>query len=90
LYRGLAYLSFKTRWWEDPDVLPAPFVGGQSSTNLPIRRYVYPCYGLDVFDAPGTMIASYTWSQDADRLAAFYQSTEQDNARRLRGYGAST
>ncbi|KAJ6011768.1 hypothetical protein N7522_002123 [Penicillium canescens] len=84
-WRALAYddagkigIWFKTRWWENPDVLPAPFVGGGSSTDPPIRRCVYPSYGLDVQDAPGTMIASYTWSQDAARLAAFYQSAEQE------------
>jgi monoamine oxidase len=84
-WRTLAYddagkigIWFKTRWWENPDVLAAPFIGGQSSTDLPIRRCVYPSYGLDVPNAPGTMIASYTWSQDADRLASFYQSADQE------------
>jgi monoamine oxidase len=83
-WRALAYddagkigMWFQTRWWEDPAVLPAPFVGGQSYTDLPIRRCVYPSYGLDVPDAPGAMIASYTWSQDAARLAAFYQSAAE-------------
>lgn len=66
-WRTLAYddagkigMWFKTRWWEDPKVLAAPFVSGQSSTDLPIRRCVYPSYGLDVQGAPGAMIASYT------------------------------
>jgi monoamine oxidase len=84
-WRALAYddagkigMWFKTRWWEDPDVLSMPFVGGQSSTDLPIRRCVYPSYGLEVNGAPGTMIASYTWSQDAARLAAFYRSATQE------------
>lgn len=62
-------IKFKTRWWED---LPSGvFQGGQSFTDLPIRRAVYPSYGLNVTDAPGTMIASYVWGQDASRLGAY-------------------
>lgn len=38
---------------------------------MPIRRPVYPSYGIDVTGAPGTMIASYTWGQDASRLGAY-------------------
>lgn len=55
--------------WES---LPSgSFQGGQSYTDLPIRRPVYPSYGLNVPGAPGTMIASYTWGQDASRLGAY-------------------
>ena len=55
--------------WEN---LPTgPFQGGQSFTDLPIRRCVYPSYGLDVPGAPGTMIASYVWGQDASRLGSY-------------------
>lgn len=32
---------------------------------------MYPSYGVDLPDAPGTMIASYTWGQDASRLGAY-------------------
>ncbi|TPX13329.1 uncharacterized protein E0L32_006302 [Thyridium curvatum] len=61
--------KFKTRWWEN---LPTgPFKGGQSFTDMPIRRCVYPSYGLDVEGAPGTMIASYVWGQDASRLGSY-------------------
>ena len=83
-WRALAYDSagkigmwFKTRWWEDPDVLTAPIVGGQSVTDLPIRKVVYPSYGLGIPGAPGAMIVSYTSSQDSDRLGAFYHSEPQ-------------
>ncbi|KAK1962107.1 L-amino acid oxidase [Colletotrichum sublineola] len=61
--------KFKTRWWEN--LATGPFQGGQSFTDLPIRRCVYPSYGIDVPNAPGTMIASYVWGQDASRLGSY-------------------
>ncbi|GKT47603.1 putative bifunctional amine oxidase [Colletotrichum spaethianum] len=61
--------KFKTRWWEN--LTTGPFQGGQSFTDLPIRRCVYPSYGIDVPNAPGTMIASYVWGQDASRLGSY-------------------
>lgn len=64
----LTYLAPNTRW----EALPSGrFQGGQSYTDLPIRRPVYPSYGLDVAGAPGTMIVSYTWGQDASRQGAY-------------------
>ncbi|KAL5351985.1 hypothetical protein ACLOAV_003848 [Pseudogymnoascus australis] len=61
--------------WEK---LPAPFKGGQSYSDLPIRRCVYPSYGFDLPDdtAPGTMIASYIWGQDSSRLGAYLRTPE--------------
>jgi monoamine oxidase len=53
---GKIGMKFKTRWWEK---LPKPFKGGQSFSDLPIRRCVYPSYGVNTTDAAGTMIASY-------------------------------
>jgi hypothetical protein len=50
-----------------PETLFGPAItGGQSSSNLPSHTIVYPSYG----DAksPGVLIASYTWTQDADRM----------------------
>ncbi|KXH42851.1 L-amino acid oxidase [Colletotrichum simmondsii] len=61
--------KFKSRWWEN--LATGPFKGGQSFTDLPIRRCVYPSYGVDVPGAPGTMIASYVWGQDASRLGSY-------------------
>ncbi|KAI9675575.1 MAG: hypothetical protein M1817_000941 [Caeruleum heppii] len=68
---GKIGMKFKTRWWEHLD---QPFKGGQSFSDLPIRRCVYPSYGVNTTDAAGTMIASYTWGQDSSRLGA-YMST---------------
>ena len=58
------------------DILPAPFIGGQSCSDLPIRRCVYPSYGINLLNntAPGTMIASYVWDQDSSRLGAYMQT----------------
>ncbi|PHH90838.1 hypothetical protein CDD83_2504 [Cordyceps sp. RAO-2017] len=71
---GKIGMKFKSRWWENLD--SGFFQGGQSFSDLPIRRSVYPSYGLDVPDAPGTMIASYTWGQDSSRLGAYYGQPE--------------
>ncbi|KJZ72746.1 hypothetical protein HIM_07821 [Hirsutella minnesotensis 3608] len=67
---GKIGMKFKTRWWEN--LHTGGFQGGQSFSDLPIRRTVYPSYGLGVAGAPGVMIASYTWGQDSARLGAYY------------------
>ncbi|KAG8992709.1 hypothetical protein FRB94_013461 [Tulasnella sp. JGI-2019a] len=76
--RSLAYLAstkvavkFKTRWWQDKTFMKGkPIIGGVTSTDLPVRMVVYPSYGTDVKDAPGVLIGSYNWSQDASRFGA--------------------
>ncbi|KZS88406.1 FAD/NAD(P)-binding domain-containing protein [Sistotremastrum niveocremeum HHB9708] len=71
-------VKFKTRWWEDPDIVNPPIFGGTSSTDLPIRTIVYPSYGIptslssDDVKPPGVLMISYLWSQDAIRLGAQY------------------
>ncbi|RDB23899.1 hypothetical protein Hypma_008897 [Hypsizygus marmoreus] len=60
-------LQFKTPWWEKLKI-----VGGQSSTDRPIRDIVYPSYGPDD-SHPGSkmsncMIAAYNGMQDSQRL----------------------
>ena len=64
-------LKFKTRWWQDPVKMNnKPIVGGQTFTDMPIRRIVYPSYGLECSDATGSLLVSYTWGQDATRIGA--------------------
>lgn len=65
-------IKFQKRWWQDPDVMGSGMTikGGQSSSDIPIRTCVYPSYGLDCPDAPGVLLASYTWAQDARRLGS--------------------
>ena len=54
-----------TRFWERSDGI----VGGTTATDLPIRRMVYPSHS-DPDEARGTLLASYTWGQDALRWEA--------------------
>ncbi|KFG85439.1 amine oxidase (flavin-containing) [Metarhizium anisopliae] len=70
-------IKFKNRWWEHLD--SGSFQGGQSFSDLPIRRCVYPSYGINTPDAPGTMIASYTWAQDSARLGAYCSGDAKQN-----------
>ncbi|KAI5981888.1 hypothetical protein F5J12DRAFT_750746 [Pisolithus orientalis] len=57
-------IRFKEPWW----TTKLGIVGGQSFTDLPIRTIVYPSYGVDS-DTPSTvLIASYSWTSDAERL----------------------
>lgn len=59
-------IRFKTNWWAKKGVF-----GGAGTTDLPIRYCVYPSYNLeDDFDKPAIMLVSYTWSQDAQRIAS--------------------
>ncbi|KAK7686113.1 hypothetical protein QCA50_010925 [Cerrena zonata] len=68
-------IKFEKRWWEDPAVMgkDKTIRGGQSSTDVPIRTCVYPSYGLDCPSAPGVLIASYAWGQDAMRFGSLAQ-----------------
>ena len=64
-------MKFKTRWWQDAKKMNGkPISGGQTFTDLPIRLIVYPSFGVNCSDAPGNLLVSYTWSQDATRLGA--------------------
>ena len=65
---GKIGMTFKKRWWEDN------FKGGQSFSDLSIRRCVYPSYGVNVANASAAMIASYTWGQDSARLGSYYHN----------------
>ena len=54
-------LQFRRRFWEDDDGI----FGGGSVTDLPIRVVYYPDYGRET--GRGVVLASYTWSEDAQR-----------------------
>lgn len=61
-------IRFKTLWWKSKFGITK---GGVGKTDLPIRNCVYPSYNLaDPDDQPGVLLASYTWSQEADRIGA--------------------
>jgi hypothetical protein len=66
-------IKFTCRWWEDSKFLPlGSIVGGQSKTDRVIRTVVFPSYGVCNPDADAVMIASYTWSQDAQRVGGLF------------------
>jgi monoamine oxidase len=51
----------RRRFWEEDDGI----VGGGTITDLPIRNLYYPDHSRDT--GRGVMLASYTWSEDAQR-----------------------
>jgi len=61
-------IRFSKPWWED---LLQTIRGGQSYTDLPLRTIVYPSYPPGPGERSGVLIASYCWTQDAERLGAF-------------------
>jgi monoamine oxidase len=65
----------RTRFWERTDGI----VGGTTATDLPIRRMVYPSHP-DPTEARGTLLASYTWGQDALRWEAMDPATRIEEA----------
>ncbi|RUS15384.1 flavin-containing amine oxidoreductase-domain containing protein [Endogone sp. FLAS-F59071] len=59
------FLQFRTSFWENG---PRPIIGGASTTDLPIRKIVYPSYGTNSGE-PG-VLQIYTWGNDATRFGA--------------------
>jgi monoamine oxidase len=66
-YNASSKILFQTRsrFWEAEDGI----VGGTTTTDLAIRRICYPSFS-DSNDRRGTLLASYTWGQDALRWGA--------------------
>jgi monoamine oxidase len=62
---GKILFQVRHRFWEWEDGI----VGGTTVTDLPIRRICYPSFS-DPNDERGTLLASYTWGQDALRWGA--------------------
>lgn len=54
-------LQSRRRFWEDDEGI----VGGGTITDLPIRNLYYPDHGRET--GRGILLASYTWSEDAQR-----------------------
>jgi monoamine oxidase len=55
------FLQFRRRFWEEDEGI----IGGSTVTDLPIRNVFYPEHGRE--HGRGVMLASYTWSEDAQR-----------------------
>jgi monoamine oxidase len=51
----------RRRFWEDDDGI----IGGGTITDLPVRNIYYPDHGRET--GRGVILASYTWSEDAQR-----------------------
>jgi monoamine oxidase len=74
-------IKFKKMWWKG-----AGFninLGGVAKTDLPIRVCVYPSYNIHD-DGPGVLLASYTWGQDSERIAAHVSTKSPDDDKGLR------
>lgn len=69
-------MRFSSRWWEDAS-LGQNHKGGISATDRRTRVVVYPSYGIGGTDA--TMIVSYTWAQDAQRMCTFAKWKDADD-----------
>jgi len=63
------------RFWEQQDDI----VGGTTVTDLGIRRICYPSFS-NPNDERGTLLASYTWGQDALRWGAMDEETMIEQA----------
>jgi monoamine oxidase len=55
------FLQFRRRFWEEDEGI----FGGGTVTDLPIRNVFYPEHGRNT--GRGVVLASYTWSEDAQR-----------------------
>ena len=55
------WLQFRRRFWEEDEGI----FGGGTATDLPIRVLYYPDQGRET--GRGVLLASYTWSEDAQR-----------------------
>ncbi|TFK29189.1 hypothetical protein FA15DRAFT_752962 [Coprinopsis marcescibilis] len=66
-------IRFKSPWWKKHGQ-----VGGQSFTDLPIRTIVYPSYGEKEGPASNVLIASYCWTNDAERLGNMIDANVDD------------
>ncbi len=62
------FIQCRRRFWEDDDGI----FGGGTITDLPVRNIYYPEHGRET--GRGVLLASYTWSEDAQRWGSLSQS----------------
>jgi monoamine oxidase len=76
-YNASTKILFQTRhrFWEHEDGI----IGGTTVTDLGIRRIVYPSFS-STDEERGTLLASYTWGQDALRWGAMGPETMVEQA----------
>jgi monoamine oxidase len=68
------FLQFRRRFWEEDDGI----LGGNTVTDLPIRNVFYPDHGRET--GRGVLLASYTWSEDAQRWGSLSPEQRIDQA----------
>ncbi|KAF7972672.1 hypothetical protein HWV62_17218 [Athelia sp. TMB] len=69
-------IRFSRRWWEDDSLARGAHHGGASSTDRPARMVLYPSYGINE-NTGATLIASYTWAEDAVRIGSLANSPSE-------------
>lgn len=63
-------IRFKKMWW----ITKCGIKGGVAKTDRSIRACVYPSYNVyDDPEQPGVLLASYTWSAEAERIGSLIQ-----------------
>lgn len=68
------FLQFRRRFWEEDEGIH----GGTSVTDLAIRNVFYPEHGQET--GRGVVLASYTWSEDAQRWGSLSPEDRIDQA----------
>lgn len=77
-------IRFKNLWWIKDKHLKIDH-GGVAKTDLPLRVCVYPSYNIhDDADKPGVLLCSYTWSQEAQRVASLINRQSPEGEEELR------
>ena len=80
-------IRFSEAWWttgQDRDGNKFDIVGGQSFTDLPIRTVIYPSYGVYSETPSTTLIASYSWTYDAELLGTLIGTGQQEYEDKLK------
>lgn len=68
-------IRFRSAWWTND---PINIFGGQSFTDRPVRAIVYPSYGDGAGPESTVLIASYCWTNDAERTGSLIGTGDQD------------
>ncbi|KAF4551415.1 Flavin containing amine oxidoreductase-like protein 5 [Elsinoe fawcettii] len=79
-------IKFSSAWWNKymPNSKKGPpyKYGGVSSSDLPVSNVVYPSWHdtTNGVDQAHTIIVSYSWAQDATRMASLVQDQNKEKA----------
>jgi monoamine oxidase len=75
-------IRFKNLWWIKHLNINK---GGVAKTDLPLRVCVYPSYNInDNVDEPGVLLCSYTWWQEAQRVASLINNKSPEGEEELK------